>query len=386
MATPKPVRIYMDYQASTPADPRVVSEMAPYWSDFFGNPHSSEHSFGWQAHEAIQSSRSQIASLVGAEPDEIIFTSGATEANNLAVLGIARAMTPDRRRIIISSIEHKCVIAAALEASRKGFELVSIPVGHDGIVDPSIVENLVDSKTALVSIMAVNNEIGTIQPLYEISQICHRVGALFHTDASQALTAQKINVEELDTDLMSLSAHKMYGPKGIGAIFIRRDLSIKPNPIIYGGGQENGFRSGTLPTPLCVGFGKSCSIIGAEGESDIYRISNLRNQFLAALLSYNIDLTVNGTMHLRHPGNLNILFHNIDANILLSSIQPMIAASTGSACSSGIPSASHVLKAIGLSAKDANSSIRFSIGRFTTHDDVISAAHIIHDELIHIQC
>lgn len=385
MPTPKTARIYLDYHATTPADPRVVAAMSPYWTELFGNPHSSDHSFGWQAHEATETSRAQVASLVGADPDEIIFTSGATESNNLAILGMARAMRPNRRRIIVSAIEHKCVLAAAAAAGNEGFEVAVAPVNRYGFIEPDVIETLLDDNTALVSIMAVNNEIGTIQPLHEISQLCHKVGAIFHSDAAQALTAEEIDVEELGIDLMSLSAHKAYAPKGIGALYIRRDLDVKPHPLLHGGGQESGFRAGTLPTPLCVGFGNACSILEAEGSSEFIKIAGLRDNFLSALQSNNIAFSVNGADQPRHPGNLNITFFGIDANLLISSIQPMVAASTGSACSSGIPSTSHVLRAINLSTQDINSSIRFGIGRFTTKDNILTAVQILCDEIKRIK-
>ena len=366
--------IYMDYQATTPADPRVVGAMQPYWSAMYGNPHSADHAFGWSADAAVETARGHIAALIGADPDEIVFTSGATEANNLAVLGMARASSPTRKRIVVSAIEHKCVLAAARAAAGEGFELITVPVGADGIVDPRTVAAVVDDRTALVSVMAVNNEIGTVQPLSEIAALCAAAGAVFHTDAAQALNALPVDVATLGADLMSLSAHKAYGPKGIGALFVRRSLHIRPKPIIHGGGQEGGLRSGTLPTPLCVGFGEACRILADERDGDAERIRMLRDRFLAELLKTVPGLTVNGDQASRHPGNLNLLFPAIDSSLLLQNLHPNVAASTGSACTSGQPEPSHVLRAIGLSPKDANASIRFGIGRFTTDDDVDEAA------------
>ena len=366
--------IYMDYQATTPADPRVVEAMQPYWSATYGNPHSADHAFGWSADAAVETARGHIAALIGADPDEIVFTSGATEANNLAVLGIARASSPTRKRIVVSAIEHKCVLAAARAAVDEGFEIIVVPVGADGIVDPRAVAAVVDDRTALVSVMAVNNEIGTVQPLSEIAALCAAAGAVFHTDAAQALNALSMDVAMLGADLMSLSAHKAYGPKGIGALFVRRSLHVRPKPIIHGGGQEGGLRSGTLPTPLCVGFGEACRILADERDSDAKRIRVLRDRFLAELLKTVPGLTVNGDQMMRHPGNLNLLFPSIDAFLLLQHLHPNVAASTGSACTSGQPEPSHVLRAIGLSPDVANASIRFGIGRFTTEGDVDEAA------------
>jgi cysteine desulfurase len=367
----------MDYQATTPADPRVVEAMQPYWSERYGNPHSADHAFGWSADTAVENARSYIAALIGAGPDEIIFTSGATEANNLAVLGIARASPPARRRIVVSAIEHKCVLAAARAAADEGFEVITIPVGADGIVDLRAVAFVVDERVALVSVMAVNNEIGTVQPLSEIAALCAAAGAIFHTDAAQALTALPIDVTTLGADLMSLSAHKAYGPKGMGALFVRRSMQIRPKPIIHGGGQERGLRSGTLPTPLCVGFGEACRILANERDGDAKRLRMLRDRFLAELLKTVPGLKMNGDQTARHPGNLNLLFPSIDASLLLQNLQPNVAASTGSACTSGLPEPSHVLRSIGLSPEAANASIRFSVGRFTSEEDVKEAARYV---------
>jgi cysteine desulfurase len=275
---------------------------------------------------------------------------------------------------VVSAIEHKCVLAAARAAAKEGFEVVTVPVGADGIVDPHAVAAVVDERVALVSIMTVNNEIGTVQPLPKIAAICEAAGVVFHTDAAQALSVLPIDVATLSADLMSLSAHKAYGPKGMGALYVRRSLHIRPKPIIHGGGQEGGLRSGTLPTPLCVGFGEACRILADERDGDVKRIRILRDKFLAELWKRVPGLTANGDQAARHPGNLNLLFPSIDASLLLQNMHPNVAASTGSACTSGQPEPSHVLRAIGLSPEDANASIRFSIGRFTTEDDVDEAA------------
>ena len=369
--------IYMDYQATTPTDPRVVGAMQPYWSVMYGNPHSADHTFGWRADAAVEIARGHIAALIGADPDEIVFTSGATEANNLAVLGIARASPVTRKRIVVSAIEHKCVLAAARAAADEGFEVTKVRVGSDGIVDPRAIAEVLDNRVALVSVMAVNNEIGTVQPLPEIAALCTSVGAVFHTDAAQALSSLPIDTTALGVDLMSLSAHKAYGPNGIGALFVRRGLRVRPKPIIHGGGQEGGLRSGTLPTPLCVGFGEACRILASERDGDVQRMRVLHDRFLAKLLKNVPGLMVNGDQASRHPGNLNLLFPSIDASLLLQHLHPNIAASTGSACTSGQPEPSHVLRAIGLSSEDANASIRFGFGRFTTQDEVDYAATMV---------
>ena len=257
--------IYLDNQATTQADPRVVAAMLPFWSEAFGNPHSVEHSVGWAADEAIERARGCVASAIGADAGEVVFTSGATEANNIAILGSARAAAPNRRRIVVSAIEHRCVLAAAAAAAREGFEVVAVPVGPEGLVRMDELAQAVDSRTALVSVMLANNEVGTIQPIADIADLCRSEGALLHTDAAQGLAAMRIDVDALGADLLSLSSHKVYGPMGVGALFVRRGIHTRPEPIMHGGGQERGLRPGTLPTPLCIGFGASCRIMEAEG-------------------------------------------------------------------------------------------------------------------------
>jgi cysteine desulfurase len=370
-------RIYMDYQASTPTDPRVVQAMLPYWTEICGNPHAVDHAFGWAADVAVEEARSQIAALIGAGADEIVFTSGATEANNLAILGIARSVSPSRRRIVVSAIEHKCVLGAARAAAMDGFEVIAVPVGASGIIDPAAVAAVIDERVALVSIMTVNNEIGTIQPVDEIALICRASGVIFHTDAAQALGVCPLDVAESHIDLMSLSAHKAYGPKGIGALYVRRDSQVRPHPILHGGGQERGLRSGTLPTPLCVGFGEACRILSHERDDEVARIRDLRDRFLAQLQEIEAGVRVNGALTSRHPGNLNVQFPQRDATLLLQQLQPRVAASTGSACTSGQPEPSHVLRNIGLSANEAEASVRFSIGRFTTATEIDASASIL---------
>lgn len=369
--------VYLDYQASTPLDPRVAEAMAPYWTEYCGNPHSTEHAFGWAADEAIETARGQVAATVGADADEIIFTSGATEANNMAVLGIARAAPPGRNKIVVSAVEHKSVLAAARALSEDGFELTTVPVGNDGVVDFEQLSSAVDERTALVSVMAVNNEIGTVQPVVKIADLCRAVGAVFHTDAAQGLAFLPIDATEIGADLISLSAHKAYGPKGIGALYVRRDLTPRPRPIMFGGGQEGGLRPGTLPVPLCVGFGTTCRILAEQRERDAEAASELRDMLLNAIRVRMPDVRVNGTLTNRHPGNLNLLIPGIEAELLINALQPEVAVSSGSACTSGFQEASHVLRAIGLTQAEATSSIRFGVGRFTTEEQVHKAAELI---------
>lgn len=369
--------IYLDYQASTPLDPRVAGAMAPFWSECCGNAHSGEHSFGWAADEAVEGARARVAGLVGADADEIVFTSGATEANNLALLGMARAAAPGRRKVVVSAIEHKSVLAAARALKEEGFELTIVPVGSGGVVDFGALASAVDSRTAVVSVMAVNNEVGTIQPLRQIAETCHAAGTSFHVDAAQALAFLPIDVIRSGIDLMSLSAHKCYGPKGVGAIYVRRDLSPRPQPLMFGGGQEGGLRPGTLPVPLCVGFGEACAILEMERAKDALHAAALRDHFLRELRRRLPDVKVNGTMDGRHPGNLNLHFPSVEAGLLLNALQPNVAASSGSACTSGFQEASHVLRAMGLTTSEAASSVRFGIGRFTTEAGINRAVELV---------
>ena len=372
--------IYADYQSTTPVDPRVLEKMAPYWRESFGNPHSNDHMVGWRAAEAVRESLTSVAALIGADPDEIVFTSGATEANNLALLGLARRAPADRRRILVSAIEHKCVLAAA-QALREheNFTVETIPVDREGFIDLDSLENMLDDTVLAASIMAVNNEVGTIQNIPAISGILGSRGILFHCDAAQAPCAMDVGNLAVHADLISLSGHKIYGPQGIGALYIRRDLQPDIEPIIYGGGQQNGLRSGTLPLPLCVGMAAAAGILRTtEGVKERSRISGQRDLFIRLLQNSGIPAPLNGPAgQWRHPGNANLRFSGFAAEDILGSVQPQLAASTGAACSSGIPEPSHVLRAMGLSNAEAGSSIRFSFGRFTTGDEVEEAARLV---------
>ncbi|MBM3578847.1 MAG: cysteine desulfurase [Alphaproteobacteria bacterium] len=376
MANSEAEPIYLDYQATTPADPRVIEAMSSYWGIEFGNPHSTKHAFGWRADDAVQQARRSIANMISADADEIVFTSGATEANNLAILGLLAYAKIAKARVVISAIEHKCVIQAARHLSRLGYEVVHAPVRPSGHVDIDALEALVDDKTALVSIMAVNNEIGTIQPIEEVSRLCQRTGAVFHSDAAQAITASKIDVHRLGVDMMSLSSHKLYGPKGIGALYVSRALRDRLHPIIHGGGQEGGLRSGTLPVPLCVGFGNAADIMQDRLFVDRASLKKNREVFLQTLRAGIRDFKINGGEQ-GHPGNLNIRIPGIDAEILTMNLQPRLAISTGAACSSGIPEPSHVLRATGLSAEEASECVRIGFGRFTSEDQAREGALLI---------
>ena len=372
--------IYADYQATTPVDPQVLTAMAPYWGKSFGNPHSIDHVVGWQADKSVRRAAESIAALIGADADEVIFTSGATEANNLALLGLARRAPDNRRRILISAIEHKCVLGAARALSEhEEFTVETIPVNRDGFVDFEELEKHLDENVLLASIMAVNNEIGTIQDIPKIANLLYSKGILFHCDAAQAPCAMNEGDLSAHADLISVSGHKMYGPQGIGALYIRRDLKEKIEPLFYGGGQQEGLRSGTVPMPLCVGMGKAAEMVGNEAaEAEHTRVAHQRDTFTDLLKNGKFPITVNGPNgNMRHPGNANIHFDGFHAQDILAVLQPQLAASTGAACASGIPEPSHVLRAIGLTTPQSEASIRFSFGRFTTDQDIEDAARLV---------
>ena len=376
--------IYADYQATTPVDPRVFEAMAPYWRESFGNPHSSDHVVGWRSADAVHGAASSVAALIGADPDEIIFTSGATEANNLALQGLARRASANRRRIVVSAIEHKCVLAAARSLQeREGCAVEVIPVDREGFIDLAALEAILDETVLVVSVMAVNNEIGTIQDLPRIAALLKEHEVLFHCDAAQAPCAMDLSDLALHADLISLSGHKMYGPQGIGALYIRREVQAQIEPIIYGGGQQAGLRSGTVPVPLCVGMGTAVDIIRApHALLERQRVAGQRDAFVNRLQDGILSVPINGpTVHPRHPGNANLRFEGFNAQDILGALQPRVAASTGAACTSGIPEPSHVLRAIGLSTEQAESSIRFSFGRFTTDAEVEEAARAVSEVL-----
>lgn len=373
--------IYFDHQATTPVDARVLSTMTPYFIESFGNPHSVDHRFGWEAAKAVEKAAASVAALIGADADEIVFTSGATEANNLALLGLGRrAAGGKRRRILVSSIEHKSVLAVTrILRDELGYELGYLPTDRQGHVDVSALEETLADDVLAVAIMAVNNEIGTIQDIAEISRKIRQSGAFFHCDGAQAPCAIDLHGFSGLVDTLSLSAHKMYGPKGIGALFIRRELQQRIEPIIYGGGQQRELRSGTVPVALCVGMGAAAALFDTEqAKEDREVLRARRDKFVGELMSLSWSIRLNGPESVcRHPGNANICFTDFAANNILNALQPHLAASTGSACTSGIPEPSHVLRAIGLSAREAEASIRFSIGRGTTDEDVEDAINLI---------
>ncbi len=362
--------IYLDNQATTPCDPRVVAAMLPFFTERFGNPHSAEHAMGQDAEDAVQTARARIAALIGAETREIVLTSGATEANNIAIKGAARYVASqgsDRRRVITVATEHKCVLESVADLRAEGFDPVFLPVGIDGLLDPAALQAALAVPTVLVSIMAANNETGVLQDLPHLSALAHAAGALFHTDAAQALG--KVAFDVAGSDLASFSAHKLYGPKGVGALYVRRRPRARLLPLFSGGGQERGLRSGTLPTPLVVGFGEACRIAGAEMADEAARLAALRDRLLHGLRQHLPGLRVNGSMAHRLPGNLNITLPHTDALAAMRAA-PELCVSTGSACSSAEVAPSYVLSAMGLSGSEASRSLRLGLGRFTSAAEV----------------
>lgn len=374
--------IYMDYQATTPVDPRVRDAMLPLFAERFGNPHSSGHAFGWQAEEAVQIARERIARVINANEKEIIFTSGATEANNLAIKGAARFHLEEgegnRRHIVTVATEHKAALSPCEDLRQAGFEVTVLPVRPDGLLDVAQVEQALRSDTLLLSVMAVNNEIGVIQPLAQLGSLCRARGVLFHTDAAQAFGKIALDVEAMHIDLLSLSGHKIYGPMGIGALYVRRKPRVRLLPLFSGGGQERGLRPGTIPAPLAAGLGLAAELAEKEREDESARLLALRERFLLALSALGDRFRVNGSLESRIPGNLNLIFPGVHEDSMLKELRGL-AVSTGSACNSGSAAPSYVLQALGLTETEAKTAIRFGFGRFTTQDEVDSAAQqVIH--------
>ena len=376
--------VYADYQATTPADPSVIEAMAPFWHDTFGNPHSAEHSVGWHAAHAVQEAAAGVGALIDADAEEIIFTSGATEANNLALFGLAIGAPPSRNRLLVSSIEHKCVLATArVLAERHGFVVETLPVDHQGFVDPEALRRSLDDDVLMASIMAVNNEVGTVQPIAELGAILAEHNIPLHCDAAQAPCAMDVSRLADHADLISLSGHKIYGPQGIGALFVRHTLHDHMSPLIHGGGQQNGLRSGTVPVPLCVGMGAAARLVSGETAcAERERIARQRDKFIARIREHGASVTLNGPpTEARHPGNANLRFDGYDGRDLIDRLQPRLAASTGAACASGVTESSHVLRALGLSPQENDASIRFSFGRFTTDAEIELSASLVLEAL-----
>lgn len=374
--------IYLDYQATTPTDPRVVLAMQPYWTQDFGNPHSEGHLYGWQARRAVERARSQVADFIGADDSEIIFLSGATESCNLALRGAVNAARGDRRQEIITlETEHSAVLETAHWLHRNGCPATILPVKSDGLLDLDSLSAALSENTLLVSCMLANNEIGVIQPLQEIARRSHAAGAFVHTDATQAAGRIPIDVDELGVDLLSLSAHKIYGPNGVGALYIRDRRDLRLEPILTGGSQERGFRPGTVATPLVVGMGAACAIAGRQLEGDAQRISRLTAQLHKDLRADFPKLQTFGSWQSRIPGNLSLGLPGVLGEQLVESVSAQIAISTGAACATGSPEPSHVLQALGLDPELAVAGVRISLGRFTTADDIAVASQSLRHAL-----
>ncbi|XP_071957417.1 cysteine desulfurase-like [Antedon mediterranea] len=361
--------LYLDFQATTPMDPRVLDAMMPYTVGYYGNPHSRTHAYGWETEEAVEKAREQVAHLINADPKEIIFTSGATESNNIAVKGVGRFYKSKKKHVITSQIEHKCVLDSCRQLEGEGFEVTYLPVQTNGLIDLKDLEAAIRPDTVLVSIMFVNNEIGVKQRIAEIGKICRENKVFFHTDAAQAVGKVPVDVNDMNIDLMSISGHKLYGPKGIGALYIRRRPRVRVEPIQSGGGQERGMRSGTLPAPLAVGLGSACQVAEEEMEYDHKRISFLSDRLLSKINEKLTHVIRNGDTHETYPGCLNLSFAYVEGESLLMALKN-IALSSGSACTSASLEPSYVLRAVGAEEDLAHSSIRFGIGRFTTEEEV----------------
>lgn len=362
--------IYLDNHATTRVDPRVVEAMLPFFGEDYGNAASHNHVFGWRAEAAVEIAREELAAAIGAaDPREIIFTSGATESDNLAIQGA----TPQGGHVVTAATEHPAVLDTCEDLTRRGAAISVLPVDSKGIVDPERVARAITERTALVSVMAANSEIGVLQPLEEIGRICRERGVLFHTDAAQAVGKIPLDVEAMGIDLLSISAHKLYGPKGVGALLVRRRRSdgrrLRLLPQLHGGGHERGLRSGTLPVPLIVGFGRAVSLCVAEMDAEARRLLRLRGRMLERLSESLAGVFLNGHPERRLPGNLNLSFEGVEADALISDLKE-VAVSTGSACSSAKPETSHVLRALGCDETRVRSSIRLGLGRFTTAEEI----------------
>ena len=372
-------QIYLDNQATTPLDPKVFSAMEPWFTEKFGNASSRNHTYGWEAEEAVEIARESVAATIGALPKEIIFTSGATEANNIALQGAAKSYQDQGRHIITVKTEHKAVMDVCQQLSKDGFDITYLTVDKDGILDLNKFEDAIRDDTILASVMHVNNEIGVIQPIKELGAICKNKGVIFHVDAAQSLGKIPINVDDMGIDLLSISAHKLYGPKGVGALYVRRkNPRVQLQPIMFGGGHERGIRSGTLPVPNIVGMGRACDLAANVMNEENLKITTLRDALLQGIRDENPNTLVNGSMEYRVAGNLNMSFPGVNNEAIIAAI-PEIAISSGSACTTSTMEPSHVLLALGMSKEEAYSSLRFGIGRFNTEEDIQIAVKSMND-------
>lgn len=374
MTTRAPV--YMDYQATTPLDERVLAAMMPYLTTKFGNPHSADHSFGWEGEAALDVAREQVADLIGANSDEITFLSGATEANNMVIKGVMGVWRHKKPHLITVATEHKCVLEAAAAAHRAGAKLTVMGVCSDGLIDLNALSDAISGETAMVSVMAVNNEIGVIQPIAEIGALCRERGVLFHTDAAQAYGKIPLDVAAMNIDFMSISAHKLYGPKGVGALYLRNAQVTSLPPLMHGGGQEHGLRSGTQSPALVAGLGAAAALASEQMATDHAHLRSLSDRLVEGLHAEAAGCFLNGSATQRFAGNVNICFPGLDGSRLLADIRGL-AVSSGAACASAVSGPSYVLEAIGLSEREAASSLRFGLGRYSTNSDVDYAIEVV---------
>ena len=368
--------IFLDNQSTTRLDEEVFQQMKPYFTESYGNPHSINHSFGRDAQSAIENARKKIAEYLKTNHQDVYFTSGATEANNIFIKGLANFSKVKNKRIITSKADHKCVLQSCRRLEERGFDVVYLDIDKAGLINIEQLENALKKPTLLTSIMFVNNEIGTIQPIKQIGSLCRKYNSFFHTDAAQAVGKLNIDVNDLNIDALSISGHKTYGPKGIGVLYVNAETRLKMTPLFDGGGQEKELRSGTLPTPLCVGIGEAIKKSATEMKTTNSIIKSLRNKMFELLINGIPDLIVNGDIDNRIEGNLNLLIPGIDANALINNV-PNLAISTGSACTSGYIERSHVLKSLGLTDEEASYSFRIGIGKYNTEEEIEIASQAI---------
>lgn len=372
--------VYLDYSATTPVDPRVAEKMIPYLCEKFGNPASRSHAYGWEAEKAVEEARAEVARYINADPREIVWTSGATEADNLAIKGVAHFYKDKGKHLITVKTEHKAVLDSMRHLETEGFEVTYMDVEENGLLDLAKLEAATRPDTTLVSVMAVNNEIGVIQDIAAIGEMCRRHGVLYHCDATQAVGKMDLNTEKLKIDLMSLSGHKVYGPKGIGALYVRRKPRVRIEPQIHGGGHERGMRSGTLPTHQIVGMGEAYRLARLEQAEEIKRIAALRDRLKAGIEKNIPEIVINGDMEHRVCSNLNVSFNFIEGESLMMAVKDL-AVSSGSACTSASLEPSYVLKSLGRSDELAHSSIRFTLGRFTTEEEIDFAVKLLTEKV-----
>ncbi len=373
--------VYLDNQATTPLDPRVLDAMLPYFKEKFGNPHSSSHSFGDEAADAVEKARAQVAGLIGAEAREIVFTSGATESNNISIQGAARFHKGKKNHIVTVVTEHKCVLESVRHMEDEGLKVTRLAVEKDGLIDLQRLNDALTERTVLATVMGVHNEIGVIQPLAEIGRMCRERGVYLQSDCAQAAGRIRLDVNAMNIALMSISGHKVYGPKGIGALYVRRRPRARVQPLFHGGGQERGLRSGTVPAPLVVGLGEACAVAADDMAADDARVGRLRDRLLDGVRAGIPDVILNGDAQRRVAGNLNLSFPGVDGSAMIAALRPHICISSGSACTSTSVEPSYSLVALGLDKDLAHGSFRVGVGRFTTDEEIDTAIGVIVEQI-----